>query len=93
MGWESPVRFTTLISTTSNDGDPFDEDLLERVIEQLWQPFRGMSEEGWVKGRWRRDSGRVQHDLSRKITIECERERLQEVIRAVKKVDDALAKT
>jgi hypothetical protein len=80
------MKFTTYVPTTDNDERPFDADFLERVIEQLWRPFKGMTEEGFVKGRWTSSSGVVYRDLSRKISIECGRERLTEAIRAVKRL-------
>lgn len=80
------MKFMTYVPITDNDEIPFDADFLERVIEQLWRPFKGMTEEGKVKGRWTSGSGVVRYDISRKISIECARERLAEAIRAVKRV-------
>jgi len=79
------VKFTTLIPTTRNDGTPFEEEFLRRVIDQLWKPFGAMSEEREVRGRRTDDDGTVYSDVSIKISIECDRARLTDAIRAVKK--------
>lgn len=49
-----------------------------------------MSEEREVYGRWTDDDGSVYHDISIKISIDCDRERLFEAMRAVKKVGKRL---
>ena len=79
------MKFTTLIPTTRNDGSLFDSAFLRRVIDELWKPFQAMSEEREVHGRWTDDDGIVYSDVSIKISIECERERLVEAMRVVKK--------
>lgn len=79
------MKFTTLIPTTQNDGEPFETAFLRRVIDQLWKPFRAMSEEREVYGRWTDDDGIVYSDVSIKISIECGRDRLEEAMRAVKR--------
>jgi hypothetical protein len=84
------VKFTTLIPKTRNDGNPFPAELLKRVIDQLWKPFGAMSEEGEVIGRWTHKDGTVFSDVCIKISIECDRERLQEAIRAVRKAGKKL---
>ena len=79
------MKFTTLIPTTRNDGTPFDSEFLRRVIDQLWKPFEAVSEEHEVHGRWTDDDGIVYSDVSIKISVECERDRLTEAMRAVRK--------
>jgi hypothetical protein len=80
------VKFTTLIPTIGNDGIPFDDALLRRLITQLWKPFKAMSEEHEVIGKWTDDDGTVYSDVSIKVSIECSRERLAEAMRAVKRI-------
>ena len=80
------MKFTTYVPITDNHGVSYDEDFLERVIEQLWRPFKGMSEEGPVRGRWINDAEIIFRDINKRISIECGRERLQEAIRAVRKL-------
>src|SRR5437764_6798480 len=46
------MKFTTLIPTTRNDGTAVKPAVLERLIDSLWRPFRGMTKEGNVTGRW-----------------------------------------
>jgi hypothetical protein len=79
------MKFITYIPKARNDGTQFDIDFLNGVIEQLWESFDGMTEEGEVRGRWTSPDGTVYRDHSIKISIACERERLQEAIQAVKK--------
>ena len=80
------MKFTTLIPTTDNNGVPFKPSLLERLVNALWKPFAGVTEEGPVTGHWVDDDGTAFHDTCRKISIECERSRLSEAIRSVKRV-------
>ncbi len=84
------MKFTTLIPTVANDGTPFEEKFLRRLIDRLWKPFGAMSEEREVHGRWTDDDGMVYHDVSIKISIDCDRGRLFEAMRAVKKVGKRL---
>jgi hypothetical protein len=57
-----------------------------RLLEALWRPFGGGSEEGWVTGHWIDDDGMEFTDLCLKISIECDRARLPEAIRAVRRL-------
>jgi hypothetical protein len=82
---EVAVKFITMIPTTGNDGTSFDPDFLGRVVDQLWKPFGAMSQEGGVIGRWTDDDGTIFGDVNMKISIECNRARLDEAIRAVKR--------
>jgi hypothetical protein len=80
------MKFTTLIPTTWNDGSPVPPAVLDRLIYSLWQPFGGMTEEGWVTGHWIDEEGAEFLDVCVKVSIECHRSRLQEAIRAVRRV-------
>lgn len=79
------MKFTTLIPTTRNDGTPFDAAFLERVIDQIWEPFQAMTDEGLVRGRWTAPNGIFFRDTCVKISIACDPGRLNEAIRAVKR--------
>ena len=78
------VKFTTLIPTTWNDGTAVEPATLNRVIKALWGPFNGMTDEGTVTGHWVDDDGTEYTDRCVKVSIECDRSRLQEAIRAVR---------
>lgn len=80
------MKFTTLIPTTWNDGRPVDPDLLEHLIDQLAQPFGGMTEEGQVRGIWFDDDGTRDTDRSIKVSIECDRGLLNEAIKRVRAI-------
>lgn len=80
------MKFTTLIPTTHNDGMPVEPSALNRVIESLWRPFAGMTREGIVTGHWIDNDGTEFMDECLKISIECDRTRLNEAVRAVRRV-------
>src|SRR5947209_8681348 len=80
------MKFTTLIPTTTNDGTYVKQSALERMVDQLWRPFRGMTNEGQVTGHWIDEDGTEYRDECVKITIECERDRLPEAIQAVRRL-------
>ncbi len=80
------MKFTTLIPTTWNDETPVKASVLSRLIEGLWRPFGGMTKEGFVSGHWIDDDGTEFSDTCVKISIECERIRLREAIRAVQRI-------
>ncbi len=80
------MKFTTLIPTTRNDGTPIEPSRLARIIDRLWRPYGGMTEEGFVTGRWVDDDGTEFRDRCIKISIECDRSRLGDAIRAVRRV-------
>jgi hypothetical protein len=77
------VKFTTFIPTTRNEGTAVKPSTLHRLIESLWRPFGGMTEEGCVTGHWIDDDGTEFTDVCLKVSIECDRSRLFEAIRAV----------
>jgi hypothetical protein len=80
------MKFTTLIPTTRNDGTEVEPAILSRLIDRLWHPFGGMTDEGWVTGHWIDDDGTEFTDMCIKVSIDCDRDRLQEAIRAVQRV-------
>jgi hypothetical protein len=80
------MKYTTLIPTTRNDGTPVKPSVLHRAVESLWRPFRGMTNEGTVTGHWIDDNGSEFTDVCLRVSIECDRSRLPEAIRAVKRV-------
>jgi hypothetical protein len=80
------MKFTTLIPTTWNDGTPIKSAVLERVLDALWRPFRAMTKEGYVTGHWIDEDGTEFTDTCLKVFIECDRSRLVEAIKAVKRV-------
>lgn len=85
------MKFTTLIPTTRNDGTPFKPDLLDRILDSLWRPFRGMTREGYVTGHWIDDDGTEFTDVCLKVFIECDRSRLVEAMKAVKRIGRRLS--
>jgi hypothetical protein len=80
------MKFTTLIPTSWPDGTEVEPSLLERLKDSLWRPFRGGTDEGWVTGYWIDDDGTEFTDLCIKVSIECDRSRLQEAINLVRRV-------
>src|SRR6266446_9477789 len=80
------MKFTTLIPTTRNDGTAVKASILNRLIDSLWRPFDGMTDEGRVTGRWIDADGVEFTDVCRKVSIECDRARLPEALRSVRRV-------
>ena len=80
------MKFTTLIPTTRNDGSAVKPSVLQRVVDSLWRPFRGVTKEGYVTGHWIDADGTEFTDVCLKVVIECDRDRLFEAIKAVRKV-------
>jgi hypothetical protein len=79
------MKFTTLIPTTKNDGTPVESAFLSRLLDRLWRPFGGMTEEGQVTGHWIDDDGAEFTDICIKVSIDCDRDRLQEAFQAVRR--------
>ena len=71
------MKFTTLIPTTRNDGTTVKPSVLARLIDSLWRPFGGMTNEGLVTGHWVDEDGTEYRDVCVKVAIECEREYLE----------------
>lgn len=84
------MKFTTLVPTTWNDGTPVEPQLLRRLIDRLYKPFGGMTNEGEVTGYWTDADGMQYVDKSVKISIECDRGKLQEAVRVVMRVGHRL---
>jgi hypothetical protein len=80
------VKFTTLIPTTRNDGSPVKPSVRARLIDSLWRPFGGMTNEGLVTGYWIDEDGTEFQDVCVKVSIECDRSRLPEAIKAVRQI-------
>jgi hypothetical protein len=80
------MKFTTLIPKYWNDGTPVTSSLLERLIDELYAPFGGMTDEGEVTGYWTDHDGTKFIDKSIKVSIECDRSRLQEAIKGVLRI-------
>jgi hypothetical protein len=80
------MKFTTLIPTTRNDGTPVKPSVLNRLIDSLWRPFGGMTNEGFVTGHWIDDDGTEFQDVCVKVSIEADRRRLPEAIKAVLRI-------
>ena len=80
------MKFTTLIPTTDNEGTAIKPDVLERVLDAMWRPFRGMTKEGYVTGFWIDDDGTEFTDVCLKVYVECDRSCLLEAIKAVKRI-------
>src|SRR5579859_2450635 len=51
------MKFTTLIPTTWNDGNALSPGRLDRLLNSLWRPFRGITKEGYVTGHWIDEDG------------------------------------
>jgi len=79
------VKFTTLIPTTRNDGTAVKPSALARLINTLWRPFGGMTNEGLVTGYWM-DEGIEFKDVCVKLSIECDRSRLPDAMKAVRQI-------
>ena len=78
------MKFTTLIPTTRNDGAPVKPSVLAGLIDRLWRPFGGMTNEGLVTGHWMVEDGTEYADTCVKVSIDCDRVRLPEALRAVR---------
>lgn len=79
------MKFTTLIPKAYNDGTPVPPALLERLVEEMYSPIGGVSYEGEIRGVWT-DQGVQYRDVSEKVSIVCDREQLNRMIRSVRKI-------
>jgi hypothetical protein len=84
------VKFTTLIPTSKN-GTELKPSALARIVESLWWPFGGMTNEGLVTGHWIDEDDTEFRDVCVKISIECDRDRLPDAIKAVRRIGRKLA--
>jgi hypothetical protein len=80
------MKFTTLIPTTSNEGKAFSPAFLQRLTDALWRPFRAVTKEGYVNGHWIDDDNMDFADVCLKVSIDCDRSRLAEAMKAVKRL-------
>jgi hypothetical protein len=80
------MKFATLIPTTWNDGTAVKPSVLKRLRDSLWRPFGGMTNEGDVTGHWIDDDGVEFTDLCNKISIDCDRGRLLEALKGVRRI-------
>jgi hypothetical protein len=80
------MKFTTLIPTTWDDGTEVKPAVLQRLTDSLWRPFRGGTKHGYVTGYWIDDDGTEFTDVCLQVSIECDRSRLAEAIKAVKRL-------
>jgi hypothetical protein len=46
------LKFTTLIPLKRNDGSRVRRSELSAIVDSLWRPFGGMTDEGHVTGHW-----------------------------------------
>jgi len=79
------VKFTTHIPTHYNDGTEVKQATLNRIIDAIWKPFKGMTDEGFVTGHWIDEDGTYFTDRCRMISIECNRDDLNLAIRNVRR--------
>jgi hypothetical protein len=84
------MKFTTLLPTNWNDGTAIKRPFLDRVLKALWRPFGAMTQEGPVTGHWI-DNGMEFTDTCLKVSIDCDRSRLQEAMRGVRRAGRKLA--
>jgi hypothetical protein len=80
------VKFTTLIPTTRNDGTAVKPSALARLIDSLWRPFGGMTNEGLVTGHRIDADGTKFQDVCVKVAVECHRDRLPKALKAVRQI-------
>lgn len=80
------MKFTTLIPTTRGDGATVKPSVLGRLIDELWRPFRGITNEGLVTGQWLDEDGTHFIDVCVKVSIECQRDRLWDALRGVRRL-------
>lgn len=80
------MKFTTLIPKAYNDGTPVPDRLLRRVIAQLREQFGASTVESEVHGYWSDDDGILYHDSSSMVSVGCDNSRLNDAIRAVRRI-------
>jgi hypothetical protein len=79
------VKSTTLIPTKEDDGTAVKPSVLACLLDGLWRPFGGMTNEGLVTGHWIDEDGTQFTDTCVKVSVECDRHRLAEAIKAVRR--------
>ena len=80
------MKFTTLIPTTWNDGTTVNPAVMERLLDKMWRPYRGMTKEGYVTGYWIDEDGTEFRDVCLKVFIVCDQSRLFELMKAVRRL-------
>jgi hypothetical protein len=81
------MKFTTLVPISRNDGTSLSPSELAQLLDGLWRPFGGMTNEGLVTGHWIDPAdGTHYQDMCVKVAIECDRSRLAEAIEAVTQI-------
>jgi hypothetical protein len=73
------MKFTTLIPTRLNDGQPIPPRQLRRIMDELTAAFGGCSDEGKTKGQWIDPKDLKKYrDQSVRISVACERAMLEQ---------------
>jgi hypothetical protein len=72
------MKITMLLPLADNHGTSFSEGKIEGILNSLVTQFHGCSTDGTVDGR-SIDAGHRHRDISLRVTIVCERERLEEI--------------
>ena len=72
------MKITTLLPLSDNHGQSFPEEVIENLLRSLTLQFHGCSTDGQVKGR-SIDFGIEHKDVSLRVTIVCNKERLEEI--------------
>jgi hypothetical protein len=86
-----PSKFTTLIPTHRNDGEPVDPAYLPLLVRQWSILFGGCTVEGLCFGHWidTRDGGHYQ-DESVRVSVVCDNDLYDDAVAAVLEVGMAL---
>lgn len=78
------MKFTTIIPTQRNDGTSVSQSELDSVLQSLWQQFGGLTVDGTTEGHWvDQQTGQHYFDPGLKVTVVCDRDRIQEARDAV----------
>lgn len=72
------VKIITLLPLADNEGVLFPERQIEEILNSLVTQFHGCSTDGQVDGR-SLDQGQRHRDQSLRVTIVCDRDRLEEI--------------
>lgn len=72
------MQITTLLPLADNQGKPFADSRIDDILNSLASQFSGCSTDGTVDGR-SVARGRTHRDVSLRVTIVCNKERLEEV--------------
>ena len=85
------MKFTTIIPSRRNDGGDVGQDEIDQILRDLAVTFGGCTLEGATVGHWI-DPSDAQHyrDTGFRVSVECERLRLADAERAVRKLGERL---